>query len=157
MIVPILSYGAEIWGFQYFEVLENVQRRWCRLLLGVPKHTTTEAVIGECGRLPVYCITIKRCIAYWLKLLEMPSHRIPRQAYLMLCNLDSMGRNTWATSVKDILFSFGFGFAWVSKEVGNKNHFLHIFGNRVKDVYKQRWLEKVSLKPKLRTYIQFKS
>ena len=92
-----------------------------------------------------------------MKLLEMPPNRIPRHAYIMLCNLDRMGRKTWATSIKDILYSFGFGYAWISQEVGNRQLFLYTFEMRVKDVLKQRWTENLALKPKLRTYSQFKS
>ena len=108
MILPILCYGSEIWGYQYYDTLERVQRKWCRKLLGVPSHTTNEAVLGECGRLPIYFHTLKRCIRFWVKLLEMSRDRLPKHAYLMLCNLDSLGRYTWASTIKNILFSHGF-------------------------------------------------
>ncbi|XP_077980235.1 uncharacterized protein LOC144435518 [Glandiceps talaboti] len=157
MILPILTYGSEFWGYQYYDALEKIQRSWCRKLLGDPTTAANEAVVGECGRLPIYYSTLKRCIKFWLNLLEMPAHRIPRQAYLMLCNLDNMGRNTWATSVKKILYSFGFGFAWIAQEVGDKQLFLSTFELRVKDVLKQQWKENLGLKPKLRTYIHFKN
>ena len=123
MILPILCYGSEIWGFQFYDVLEKVQRSWCRKLLGVPNHTTNEAVLGECGRLPIYYHTMKRFIRYWVKLIQMPQERLPRQAYLMLCNLDNLGRHTWATSVKHILYSYGFGHVWITQEIGNKQAF----------------------------------
>ena len=156
MILPILCYGAEIWGFQHYDVIEKVQRKWCRRLLAVPSHTTNEAVVGECGRLPIYVSTLRRCISFWVKLLEMPPD-IPRQAYIMLYKLDILGRHTWATSIKDILFSHGFGYVWVTQEIGNKKIFLSLFTTRVTDVCKQVWSVNLMSKPKLRTYNTFKS
>ena len=157
MILPILCYGSEIWGYLHYDVLEKIQRKWCRKFLGVPNHTTNEAVLGECGRLPIYFHTLKRCIRFWLKLIELPDNRLPKQAYKMLHNLDNLGRHTWATSIKNILFSFGFGFVWLSQEVGNKELFLSSFEMRVTDLLKQQWFARLSLKPKMRLYVQYKS
>jgi len=157
VILPILSYGSEIWGFQYYDEIERVHRKWCRRLLGVPMHSANEAVVGECGRHPVFVHTIKRCMCFWIRLLEMPPERIPRQAYIMLCNLDALGRHTWATSIKHLLFSYGFGNVWISQEIGNKEQFLLNFMTRVSDVSKQQWQGNIAIKPKLRTYATFKS
>ena len=87
----------------------------------------------------------------------MPPDCLPRQAYIMLCNLDNLGRHTWATSVKDILFSYGFGYVWIAQEIGNKEMFLSNFESRISDILKQKWKAKLTEKPKLRSYCQFKS
>jgi len=157
MIRPILCYGAEIWGFQYYDKIESVQRKWCRRLLGVPQNTTKEAVVGECGRLPVFVFTLKRCILFWLKLLELPPSRIPRQAYCMLYNFDMLGRFNWASEIKRILFSYGFGYVWLAQEVGNREIFISEFVLRVSDVCRQQWKSNVNEKPKLRVYAEFKA
>ena len=104
VILPILSYGSVIWGFQYYDEIERAYIKWCRWILGVPMHSVNEAVVGECDRHPVF-VYIVVCV-FCLKLLEMPPERIPRQAYIMLCNLDALGRHTWATSIKHLLFSY---------------------------------------------------
>ena len=61
------------------------------------------------------------------------------------------------TSVKHILFSYGFGYTWIAQEVGNKDLFLCEFELRVKDICKQQWWVNISGKPKMRNYINFKS
>ena len=156
-ILPIICYGSEVWGPQYYDVIENVQRKWCINFLGVSNYTPKEAIHGECGRLPVFVHTLKRCINYWLKLIEMPNNRLPKQAYIMLYNLDALGRNNWATSIKNTLFSYGFGFVWIAQEVGDKGKFIVEFITRVSDTCKQEWRTNLSQKPKLRTYNVFKS
>ncbi|XP_046584411.1 uncharacterized protein LOC124291467 [Haliotis rubra] len=46
--------------------------------------------LGECGRHPLYVDSAVRCIKYWIRLLHLPSHRLPRKAYVMLYNLDNV-------------------------------------------------------------------
>ena len=52
----------------------------------------------------------------------------------MLYVLDCAQRLTWATSIKNLLFNFGFGYAWIFQEIGNVEAFICEFKQRVKDV-----------------------
>ena len=61
----------------------------------------------------------KKCVKYWLKLIMMEDNRYPKQCYMMLYRLDQAERKTWATHVRTLLYKFGFGYAWISQEVGN--------------------------------------
>ena len=56
------------------EDVENVQIQFCRYLLGVGTNTPIIAVLGECGRLPIFVTT------YWVKLLSMDQSRLPKSA-----------------------------------------------------------------------------
>ena len=108
MIMPVLTYGAEIWGFETKQPIERIQTKFCKFVLGTPLSTANSAVLGECGRLPIKVYAVIKCIKYWLKLLEMPSSRLPKGTYLMLYNLTEAGRPTWASKIKFILYSHGF-------------------------------------------------
>ena len=55
-ILPILCYGSELWGFKYRKDIERVQIDYCKFILGVGKSTHSAAVLGECGRQPLYII-----------------------------------------------------------------------------------------------------
>ena len=57
----------------------------------------------------------------------------------MLRNLDEVGRQTWATKVRELLFKFGFGYAWFYKNVRNENVFLQIFKQILIDTSNQDW------------------
>ena len=78
-------------------------------------------VLGECGRLPLCTTYYISCIRYWCKLLTMPSHRYPKQCYIILKSLDDAGKNCWATKIKSLLYKYGFGFIWISQDVGDVN------------------------------------
>ena len=157
MIVPILTYGAEIWGFDTYKQLENVQIRFCKKVIGVPKKTSNEAVLGECGRYPLMLQYTVKCIKYWLKLLVMPNTRYPKACYNMIYILDGAGKKTWATSVKTILMRYGYGIVWLQQGVGDSELFVQQFKNRLQDNLMQEWLGNINNSSKLAIYCTFKS
>ena len=44
------------------------------------------AVLGDCGRFPMYIKSTRRTIKYWLKILNMPQTRFVRKCYDMMLN-----------------------------------------------------------------------
>jgi hypothetical protein len=60
MITPILTYDAEIWGFQAVPDIESIHIQLCKHVLGVSNTTINVAVIGELGRMP----QLKYCYVY---------------------------------------------------------------------------------------------
>jgi hypothetical protein len=83
MIAPILLYGAEVWGFNRADHIEGVQTVFCKHVLGVPSGTANLAVHAETGRLPLYVHYYRRCVKYWITMLNMPNYRYPRACYSM--------------------------------------------------------------------------
>ena len=157
MILPILLYGSEVWGYE-FRNIENVHVKFCRYILGVSSRAPTCAVLGECGRMPLYVMYIYRCVKYWIRIVQSLSFdRYPTRIYNMLFNLDSMGRTPWASKLKHILFEYGFGYAWFNQGVGNINIFLSEFKQRLHDISRQKWTSDITSSPKLETYCQFKT
>ena len=152
MIKPILTYGAEIWGFQESSFTENVQNNFCKKYLKLPVCTTNAFACGECGRYPLYVDYFCKCIKYWLRLTRMNRDRIPYKCYKMLRRLDEVGRNTWATNVKNLLFSYGYGYVWMNEEVGDINMFIRAFKQRIVDCSKQDWHAKLLESDKARHY-----
>ena len=118
MIVPILCYGSEIWGFELAKQIEVVQDRFCKTLLKVPNYTSSITARGQCGRLPLCFIYFTRCIKYWLKLIRMEEFRYPKQCYLMLKRLDECNRITWATKVRYFYVGMALAMSGFHKERG---------------------------------------
>ena len=54
-------------------------------------------------------------------------------------SIESPNKVTWATLVRDLLFSCGLGFYWINQRVGNEKIFLEIFKERIYDIYRQNW------------------
>lgn len=157
MVTPILCYASEVWGYEYSGTIEKVQVDFCKYFLGVNSSVNNSVALGECGRLPL-CITYHtNCIKYWCKLLHMHNNRYPKNCYKMLKSLDEAGRLTWASNIKKLLFRYGYGFVWVSQEVGDINIFIKQFKQRLIDCMKQNWHGSIEDSPRCDTYKYFKT
>ena len=159
-ILPILTYGAEVWGFQKYEHLERIQYLACRVFLGVSPKAPNNSVLGECGRYPIFLHTAKRCIKYWAKLLCMPNTRYPKKCYNMLFNIEESGsrnKETWVADIKKLLFICNMNELWFAQDVGNIDMFVNTFVLKFKNVLASDWWADICTLDKLDAYRQFKS
>jgi hypothetical protein len=124
MILPILLYAAEIWGFSARRSIEQVQIKFYKCILGLPPQTSNVAVLGECGRYPISILYRTRCIKFWLKLVCGDATTHTKQVYIVLYSFCNVGRITWASEVKQLLYSVGFGHVWLAQSVGDVNMLL---------------------------------
>ena len=59
----ILTYAAQIWGYEYSVQIEKVHDRFCAQFLQLPRYTYSVLSRGEVGRLPL-------CYNYYVKVLK---------------------------------------------------------------------------------------
>ena len=74
----------------------------------------------------------------------------------MLYTFTEAGRETWASKIKVILFSLGFGEVWMQQQIGNYEHFVVIFHQRVVDCAHQDWASSLQSKKSLKYFSSFK-
>ena len=137
--------------------IESVHTFACKRYMNVPPRVPNKFVYGETGRYPLYVNTLVRSISYWLKLQRMELTRLPRQAYLMLCNMDERGKECWVTHVRNALCWHGFGYVWLQQGVGCEKAFIACFKKRLVDVYQQEWNSSVMCKDMYAHYRSFKT
>ena len=132
MVLPTISYGREMWGYEQIASIERVHIKFLKIILKVPITTCDEAVLGEVGRYPlsVYCSV--KCMSYWLKIVKMSENRIVQQVYIMLNKLDGVGRKNWVSQIRFLLKELRFEYVWLQQGVENDQLFLEIFQSRVK-------------------------
>ena len=53
IIIPMLTYGSEIWGYENIDILEKVHVKFCKLLLNLKTSTPNFMLYGELGRYPL--------------------------------------------------------------------------------------------------------
>ncbi len=70
VVVPILIYGCEVWGFSDLKLVEKLHLRFCKFLLKVKK-VLVVMVYGELGRAPISNKVIARMIQFGLNLLQV--------------------------------------------------------------------------------------
>ena len=92
-------------------------------ILGVKKSTPTYMVYKEIGVESLSNIRCLRIIKYWLKVITLEQTSPVKKIYDTLLSdyNNNNGINNWASGVRDVLFSNGFGYAWTQQNVPNLN------------------------------------
>ena len=156
-ISSILLYGSEIWGMKSPQCIEQLHIYACKRFLKVNVNACNDAILGDLGRYPLYINAHKRCIKYWLRLLQLPRERYSRLSYEMLLYYHNTGHDNWVTDIKNNLYSNGFGYIWDAQSVENPKLFLSQYMQCVKDQYQQLWHANCTENCKLNYYSSFKS
>ena len=76
MILPILTYGCEVWGYHKGDAIERVHREFL-----MKSTTMNEFVYGEFGRKPLIYERYIRVVKYWFKLLKQTNDRLTKSVY----------------------------------------------------------------------------
>jgi len=118
--MPVLNYGAEIWGYQPALDVESINSKLCRKILSVKRSTNLTALYGELGIVPLYVHRKILMIKYWLKLLTQNENSILFQTYKLLQsdanNGNTYGGGNWASHIKKILEEHGFAYCWTYQD-----------------------------------------
>jgi hypothetical protein len=157
MVLPILMYSCEIWGYNAHECINKVQTSFCKYVLGVSRSTPNAAALGECGRFPISALCKIRVVKYWLRVLLMDEGRLPKATYNMMKDLDASGRTTWASHIRSLLNMYGFSYAWENQNNLVPELLLSEFSQRVKDCSIQEWNGDLDTNGRLTRYKIFKS
>ena len=70
LILPILTYGYELWVYENTKQLEKLHLQFCRNILGVRTTTPNFMTYGELSRTPIdICIKL-RIVNFWNRLIS---------------------------------------------------------------------------------------
>ena len=93
IIIPMLTYGSEIWGYETIDILEKKHVKVCKLLLNLKTSTSNFMLYGELGRYPLN-ITVKlKILSFWSKLIDGKQSKLSSLIYRLLY-LKTHGNNT---------------------------------------------------------------
>lgn len=88
MVVPILLFGCEVWGFEKLYSIERVHFKFLKHILCLKSSTPNYMVYGETGRFPLSVIVSTRMVSYWCKLISSTNTRITNIFIPVLVNSD---------------------------------------------------------------------
>jgi hypothetical protein len=81
LILPILNYSAEAWGYHTAPDIERIHSKFCKKILGVKKSTNLNAMYGELNRIPMIINRKLIMIKYWIKILSTNDDSILYKTY----------------------------------------------------------------------------
>ena len=113
LILPILNYGSEVWGFTIENKLERIHLQFCKQLLGVRQQTQNNFIYGELGRCNLKVYRYLSIIRYWLKIVQSPDIKYYKLVYNMMLSDIQLHPNkiSWATRLKSLLETLGLNYA----------------------------------------------
>jgi len=159
-ITPILLYGCEIWSNKLeSEPIEQLHLKYLKLMLGVKTSTCNLAIYGETGRFPLHLTQMYRMIKYWLRLTQISSSKIVKQAFLQMKKYHDLGFKNWSSSIFSILSTYNMSHQWNTENRTQTeiNSLLSSLKEQIFSSYSNSWLKGMKDFPKMRSYIIFKS
>ena len=127
LIDPILLYGSEVWGVYFrnrdgddtvsrlmtsLALLDKPMLKFFRIILGVQRSSASVGILMEFGVNRIFARIVPRIINYWLKVSTLPPNHLMKNCLLKQIMMMEQGMRPWLFYVKEILFSYGFGYVW---------------------------------------------
>ena len=117
MILPILTYGCEVWGFGDLSVIEKVHTDFMKRILNVKRSTPHVMLYGKLGRYPVTLTFQNKIINFWSKTLLGKETKLSYRLYKILHSDYENGRYAypWISYVKAIFDKVGMSEIWINQ------------------------------------------
>jgi len=158
-IIPILTYGCEVWGNFDVSLLEKVHTDYLKYILNVKTSTPHIMLYGDLGRFPIVTEVKKRVIGFWYNIIVNPN-KLSSLLYKFM-HSDYVNRHSaykWLDFVKSILDECGLSYIWFNQMFdGSKEVLLHLVEQSLKDQYRQSWHSQVYNSSKALNYRMYKN
>ena len=159
-ILPILTYGSEVWAFDMSDLARKLQLKFLKLILGLRQSTPTMIVYGETGCLPVDVAAKSRMLCYWFRLCTYKdSSKLSNIIYRYLYKLYQANAHVseYIAVVKKTLEDLGLSGIW--KDQGNAGYSEVWFKGKVKrclaDHFIQQWYSELDNNTSFTNYTIF--
>jgi len=176
LIKPIICYAGEIWAPYMLKGLkddnfidicdkvssENLHVKACKLILGVHRKATNNAVRGELGSYPLLLFMLSLSLKYWWKLNNdclNGSESLAVQALIdnRSLHIANVRYFTWSSGIFNICKLVNMMNVWQKPNILQKNSISSTIKTCLEDTYSSQWYFRTSLnQSKLRTYCKFK-
>ena len=159
MILPVLLYGCEIWGFENLDSIEIFYRKFLKYILKVNRQTTNCMVYGETGRTPLKVIIETRMVCYWHKISTGLNTKLSYRLLYLLNKLNEQNRysSPWLKNIERILNSCNMNHIWLNPRSCKLDWLKKEISTKLVNVYKQDWQNDVNERSSCNLYKTFKT
>lgn len=151
-VLPVMLYGAEVWGYNNFANINKVQQRAMRVFLGVHSFAPIAGIEGDMGWVaPRYKQWLKM-LSFWNRLVQLDTGRITKKVFDWSHSMAMAGYTNWCSQVQAICRILNIEDTFINREQCDLNYCEEMLRN----IQEAEWKENVNKKPKLRFYSLFK-
>ena len=137
-ILPIITYGSDVWGYENLDMFERIHNKFLRTITKCRKSTPMYMLYGELGRYPI-SITIKaRIIGFWARIITDYSSKYVSIIYQKMLQIGAH-KFKWTKHVQSILQEVGRNDIWISHNERIPKNTQHIVKKILIDLHKQNW------------------
>ena len=115
-VLPILTYGCELWGMENCDMLEQIRLRFLKMVLKLNSKTPNYIVMGETGKISMDSIIKKRMLNFWIKISTGKPNKISRIIYDILKQEQLLLQCKWSSHIKLQLDQLGLGYMWLGND-----------------------------------------
>ena len=159
VVLPVLLYGCEVWGFEDISQVESFHMKFCKKILKVHNYTANCMAYGELGRHKLIKTVEVRMVTFWARIVNGSKYKLSYTLYNLLRTLHEKGiySSGWIIKVKSILDYSGMSYVWNFPTNNNEtlidiNWLKNSLNRRLSDMYEQVWLSEVSNNSQCKNY-----
>ena len=148
-VKPILEYAGGVWGYMKSKDIEMIHSRAMRYYLGVHTFAPIAGMYGDMGWMKPYMGRYTCMIRFWNRLINMENSRLTKQIF----NSDYECRKGWSKEIENVFTQLNLEEYFIHKRVCSLDSAL----NQIQSISSEKWVEELASKPKLRTYVTYKT
>ena len=158
LVLPILTYGCEVWGFENINLIEKLHLKYLKYSLSLKMSTPTCMALGETGRFPVSIHINTRVVSFWSRIIRTSNkNKLSSIMYNIMYahyRINTV-ESKWFKHVKNILDNCGVSFIWLSQSITicSLPEFIRL---NLREQYSQEWSTTVYNSSKCVLYRVFK-
>lgn len=155
-ILPIITYGCEIWGYENLQMFERIHNSFLRSITKCRKSTPLYMLYGELGRYPIEISIKTRIIGFWTRIVTGNQFKLVNLLYQKLLQFGGQ-QFKWIKNVQNILQEVGRNDLWVNQNENLPRNTHYVIKKVLIDQFVQKWHQSLNESSKGRNYSLFKS
>ena len=156
MILPILLYGCEIWGYENNGILEKLQLKFLKHVLRLNRSTYSQVIYGETGLYPISVHIKMRMVRFWCDIKS--SEKYSSKLYNILYRLHTSGICTskWIESIRNIFIETGYDCVWDTQTFQDRESLCKDINMELKNNFERLWRQELEQSSKCLFYRHYK-
>ena len=158
LVLPILSYGCELWAYEDLGRFDKFHLKFLRYVLRLNTSTPIPMIYGETGEIPISIALKSRRVGYMCKLLNPNTNTLSRQVFGLVLNMYNDGYYTtkWLYKVVSLLTKIGHADVLQNRNYVPPKVLSQIYNAHAKEVFVNSWRNRMSNLSKCDMYQLYK-